>query len=78
MAQFVPQISHYFNFFLDMVRIPAMTFLLLLSKRKEIAKVTVIGSFNDCLFSETSTAPAQVVVASIINSVEEGSSSNLT
>ena len=64
-----------FNFFLHMLRIPAMTFVFLLRKRKEIVKVTLIGSFNDFLFRETATAPAQGVAAS--NSVEEGSSSFL-
>ena len=78
MAQFVPQISHRVNFFLHMFRIPAMTFLFLLSKRKEIVNFTMIGSPNDCPFRETSTAPAQVVVALVINSVEEGLSSILT
>ena len=75
MAQFVSQISHNFNFFLHMLRIPAMTFLFLLRKSKEIVKITLIGSFNDFLFRETATSPAQGVAAS--NSVEEGSSSIL-
>ena len=42
---------------------------------KWIVNVTLIGSFNDCLFREISRAPAQGVAASI--SVEEGSSSVL-
>ena len=66
MAQFGTQISHNFNFFLHVVRIPAITLVFLLRKRKEIVKVI------HCLFRETSTASAQVVAAS--NSVEEGSS----
>ena len=37
---------------ITVVRIPGRTFLFLVRKRKEIVKVTLIGSFNDCLFRE--------------------------
>ena len=49
-----------FAFFLHTVRIPGVTFLFLWKgKRKENVKVILIGYFNDCLFTETSTVPAQ-------------------
>ena len=61
-----------FSFLPHAVRIPAMTFLFL-QKKKEMVKVTLIGSFNICLFTETSTAPTQTVEAGI--SCEEEPSS---
>ena len=64
-----------FQFFSSHAQNPCHDFPFPLRKSKEIVKVTLIGSFNDFLFRETATSPAQGVAAS--NSVEEGSSSIL-
>ena len=48
MAQFIPLILHKLSFFPAHCRNPGMTFLFSLKeKRREIVKVTLIGSFND-------------------------------
>ena len=76
LMQFVPQISHNFGFFLDVIRIPALTFLLLLRKKKRNFERSIdYRSLNYCLFRETSTTLAQTVAAA--NSHEEKPSSIL-
>ena len=64
MAQFIPQISHNFSFSPhNWSESLCMTFFFFEEKKKEAVKVVLIGSFNDCLFTETSTAPAAQAVA---------------
>ena len=76
LLQFVPQISLNLSFFLDVVRIPALTFLLLLRKKKRnFERYINYRSLNYCLFRETTTTPAQTVAAA--NSHEEKPSSIL-
>lgn len=64
-----------FQFWSSCGQNPWHDFPLHFEKKKRIVNVTLIGSFNDCLFRETSTDPAPAVAAR--NSVEEGSSSVL-
>ena len=74
MEQFIPQISHNVSFSPHMVRIPAwLSFFF--KKKIQIVEVALIRSFNDCLFAETSSTPAQVVAVG--NSREEEPSSIL-
>ena len=59
MAQFIPPNATQFVFFLHTVRIGCLDLPFSLKKRKQKVKVTLIGYFNDCLFTATSTVPAQ-------------------
>ena len=54
-----PPKSHTIWFFLAHCQNPCLDFPFSLKKREGKVKVTLIGYFNDCLFTETSTVPAQ-------------------